>query len=369
MKFNTNWTPLPAHLLKKSITDAHLLIRKQPHKWAFDESISIGSSMVGVVHRLDYIVSWDGSLEPVMWRFLLGVTYEGCVDLVSSDVKDVSSLKIKNIVKQMVTRNPDSVIFEVEVTRGGLFRIVAASGKRFSKEISESWVKSTGKAESEDTLKAKYLRDLKSEWQLERKKIDVEIIEFLKPQIDEHLPSLIIELRDSIKKNSFGVLTSDKSKLVTIEFLKSVKLPYKFGPFCEQIHKYIVDTIDHRNIVTKQQTMPTTGLEFEELVRDRMVEMGWKASVTKASGDQGIDVVATKNGLRLGLQCKLYTGNVSNSAIQEAFGGKQHYGLDQVAVITTGVFTKSALALAESTGVLLVAYADIDKIDQRLNVK
>jgi HJR/Mrr/RecB family endonuclease len=80
-------------------------------------------------------------------------------------------------------------------------------------------------------------------------------------------------------------------------------------------------------------------------------------------------VVATKNGLRLGLQCKLYTGNVSNSAIQEAFGGKQHYGLDQVAVITTGVFTKSALALAESTGVLLVAYADIDKIDQRLNVK
>ena len=96
-----------------------------------------------------------------------------------------------------------------------------------------------------------------------------------------------------------------------------------------------------------------SGLEFESVVADIFTKMGFKAEVTKASGDQGIDVIATKNGIRYGIQAKCYSGQVGNSAIQEAVAGKSYYSLDKVIVITNNYFTKSAVDLADVNNVIL----------------
>lgn len=102
------------------------------------------------------------------------------------------------------------------------------------------------------------------------------------------------------------------------------------------------------------QCLRLTGPEFESYVAKVLYDNGFrKIQVTKGSGDQGVDILATRNGKRYGIQCKNYEGSVGNFAVQEAYAGAQYYGCDEAAVICPGEFTRGAKELAQSTGVLL----------------
>lgn len=95
------------------------------------------------------------------------------------------------------------------------------------------------------------------------------------------------------------------------------------------------------------------GTEFENLIAKLFKKMGYEVEVTKTSGDQGIDVLASKNGFKYGIQAKCYSSQVGNSAIQEAVAGKAFYSLNKVIVVTNNYFTKSAIKLAEANNVIL----------------
>ena len=110
---------------------------------------------------------------------------------------------------------------------------------------------------------------------------------------------------------------------------------------------------------------PEDGWEFEHWVAEALQKFGWQALATQGSGDQGVDVVATKDGLSLGIQCKRYTGSVGNKAVQEVYAGAKHMGLDKAAVLTNAHFTRSAKELAASTGVLLLSPEDIPTLSER----
>lgn len=96
-----------------------------------------------------------------------------------------------------------------------------------------------------------------------------------------------------------------------------------------------------------------TGVEFEKCIGDLFTRKGYSVSYTKATGDQGIDVIAEKDGYKLGIQAKRYTGSVGNAAVQEAVAGKQYYGLDKVMVITNSAFTQAAIDLANANDIVL----------------
>ena len=76
-------------------------------------------------------------------------------------------------------------------------------------------------------------------------------------------------------------------------------------------------------------------------------------TVTNATGDQGLDVIAEKQGLRFGIQCKYYSHPVGNKAVQEAYAGCGYYDCDVPVVMTNSTFTASARELAEQLGVEL----------------
>lgn len=97
-----------------------------------------------------------------------------------------------------------------------------------------------------------------------------------------------------------------------------------------------------------------TGEEFEDYVALLLRDVGFRhVQLTRASGDQGVDVLAERGGKRYAIQCKNYAGAVGNAAVQEAFAGAQFYDCDVAAVICPGEFTKAARELAASTGVCL----------------
>ncbi len=96
------------------------------------------------------------------------------------------------------------------------------------------------------------------------------------------------------------------------------------------------------------------GPEFEAYVALVLEDNGFKhVQLTKGSGDQGVDILAERNGKTYAIQCKNYEGAVGNFAVQEAYTGAQFYGCDAAAVICPGEFTRGAKELANATGVLL----------------
>ena len=98
-----------------------------------------------------------------------------------------------------------------------------------------------------------------------------------------------------------------------------------------------------------------TGLEFEKFMADVLRQKGYLVEETKASGDQGVDLLLPNyDGKRVAVQLKRYTGAVGNSAIQQTFAGMAHYHAEEGWVITTGTFTKSARQIARSTRVRLI---------------
>lgn len=106
------------------------------------------------------------------------------------------------------------------------------------------------------------------------------------------------------------------------------------------------------------------GHDFETWTAEVLREMGFRrVQVTQASGDQGVDVLAEKDGIRYAVQCKRYTADLGNTPIQEVHAGKDYYHCHVGVVLTNRYFTVSAKALAVQTGTLLW---DRDWIKRRL---
>lgn len=96
------------------------------------------------------------------------------------------------------------------------------------------------------------------------------------------------------------------------------------------------------------------GISFEYYCASLLKKNGFHGvKVTQASGDDGIDIIASKKHKKYGFQCKRYSGTVGNKAVQEAYSGKAIYGCDAAVVLTNSTFTKAAIDAAGKLGVEL----------------
>lgn len=97
-----------------------------------------------------------------------------------------------------------------------------------------------------------------------------------------------------------------------------------------------------------------SGVEFEQFCIQLLKANDFSnVSATKASGDQGIDILAEKDSIKYGIQCKCYRSNIGNAAVQEAYSGSKFYNCHVAVVLTNRSFTPAAVELAKKTGVIL----------------
>lgn len=96
------------------------------------------------------------------------------------------------------------------------------------------------------------------------------------------------------------------------------------------------------------------GNEFEEWCADLLCKMSFQnIQVTGKSGDQGVDILSEKDGVKYAIQCKCYSTDLGNTPIQEVESGRVFYGCHVGVVMTNRYFTKGAKELAQKTGTLL----------------
>lgn len=112
------------------------------------------------------------------------------------------------------------------------------------------------------------------------------------------------------------------------------------------------------------------GHDFEYYCADLLRKRGFiDVSVTKGSGDYGIDILAEKDGVTYAIQCKAYASPVGVKAIQEAFAGKEYYDRMVGAVLTNQYFTNPAVEAAKKLKILLWDRGYLDSmLEENMNM-
>lgn len=104
------------------------------------------------------------------------------------------------------------------------------------------------------------------------------------------------------------------------------------------------------------------GDQFEDFVGRVFHANGIDVLPTPASSDQGVDIVAYCESQRIAIQVQGMRGSVGNSAVQNVCAGVKHYECGFAAVITNSRFSKSAILLAKSSHVWMIAGANIPSL-------
>lgn len=117
------------------------------------------------------------------------------------------------------------------------------------------------------------------------------------------------------------------------------------------------------SVPSKADPASMTPAEFEMHCANALRVHGWTVFQTSMSRDQGVDVVAEKDGLRVVLQCKLYSNPVGNKAVQEISAGRLHQQAHYGAVVTNNTYTSAARELANTNGVWLLHYTDLPQLE------
>ncbi len=84
--------------------------------------------------------------------------------------------------------------------------------------------------------------------------------------------------------------------------------------------------------------MKLSPTDYEKLCALLLEKNGWKTELTKATGDYGADIIASKRGTKIVVQCKQWTDAVGVKAVQEVHSAKE---------------------LASKLGILLLSHNDL----------
>lgn len=109
-----------------------------------------------------------------------------------------------------------------------------------------------------------------------------------------------------------------------------------------------------------------TGIKYEHFCAEQLRSHGWETNISRASNDQGADIIATKDTIIAAVQCKKYSSPVGNKAVQEAYASISYYGAQYGIVVTNSSFTASAKRLARSTGIILLHHSELEELYDRI---
>ena len=121
-----------------------------------------------------------------------------------------------------------------------------------------------------------------------------------------------------------------------------------------------IESVDHASVSSVDGM---EGHEFEYFSAELLRKNGFSnVRVTPGSGDQGVDILAEKGGIKYAIQCKNYASALSNTPVQEVNAGKLFYNCHVGVVLTNSTFTPGAKKLADATGVLLWDRVELQKM-------
>lgn len=105
-----------------------------------------------------------------------------------------------------------------------------------------------------------------------------------------------------------------------------------------------------------------SGNDFELYLVNLFRELNYKVKHCGKTGDQGGDLIVSKNDITYVVQAKYYSNKLDNTSIQEVVGAIRFYNTDKGIVITNSTFTSKAKELAEANKIILIDGEGLKKL-------
>lgn len=130
-----------------------------------------------------------------------------------------------------------------------------------------------------------------------------------------------------------------------------------------QIEKSCLETKGKNNQIKNNQNYKK-GIIFENHCMAILKQNGWKVKETPNTGDQGVDLIASIDNLRICIQCKDHKKVIGNNAVQEISAGKSYWKGTHAVLVSKSGFTKSAKKLAKANKVKLISDSELEDLEE-----
>lgn len=192
--------------------------------------------------------------------------------------------------------------------------------------------------------------------------------------IEKHKETLLLKYRQCFRTDDYGqiILVNENGWRSEIDYFVNRVMgnSIESSVFLKLDQQKLISAVDlavkaeYGSVsLPKKISIDMSGVEFERHCAEILDGCGWKTTLTKGSGDQGIDILATKNKVVVVIQCKRLSKPVGNQAVQQAFSGMQFIKAHYSAVVTTATFTPKAREIARETGTFLLTDNDLLLLD------
>lgn len=198
------------------------------------------------------------------------------------------------------------------------------------------------------------------------------LLEKVRAATDQQLEPLLRRRAQLVRLDPYGKPQHDKWMKEIDYFIAQHIQPLLTGGEQASLvrNQTAVSEIVGSRVEAAQRTQPAfqtfsddmTPAEFETFCAEELRHAGWNARVTMQSRDQGVDVIAEKDDLRVVLQCKLYARPVGNKSVQEATAARAYEQADFGIVVSNNRYTDAAEQLAVSNNILLLHYRDLQNL-------
>ena len=103
--------------------------------------------------------------------------------------------------------------------------------------------------------------------------------------------------------------------------------------------------------------------EFENFVADLFSKLGYKTQVIGGSYDEGIDIIAERDGAKHYIQCKHYHGTIGPDKIRDFYGAvNAKYSNEKAFFVTTSYFSEETSRFSKDKNIELIDRAKLIKL-------
>jgi hypothetical protein len=119
----------------------------------------------------------------------------------------------------------------------------------------------------------------------------------------------------------------------------------------------------------EQYWMSLGGVAFENELAAVYRTLGYGVETTKATGDQGIDLILTKNGATVLVQCKGHRRPIGVGAIRDLYGTLIHHKADRAVLACPAGFTQGVIDFVEGKPIDLISARELVRMAENTQLE
>ena len=108
-----------------------------------------------------------------------------------------------------------------------------------------------------------------------------------------------------------------------------------------------------------------SGAEFERELRDLFAKVGYKAELTRSTGDAGVDIWLERDDRTTIVQCKRHEQPIGVEVARELYGVLMHEGADEAMIASVSGFTQGVEDFVQGKNIELLDLEDILKMQDQ----